>query len=265
MNGIHLLIRLPFVDTAPQEGTSLRIGIMTSLGLKEAVLFDLGNTLVRYWDRAGFPAVLAEALAGVQERLRAEGLLRVPADSLLERAMRENQEAGDHRVRPLEDRLRRVFDLDQWTPPELMDELCRLFVRPLIVQGRIYDDTLPALDRLRGQGRRLAVVSNLPWGSPPEMWREEVFRLGIGERVEAVVFCRDVGWRKPARQIFEHALQKLDLPAARCLFVGDDPRWDLNGPRAIGMEALLIDRAGAAGPPAIRDLRQLLELLGLRT
>jgi FMN phosphatase YigB (HAD superfamily) len=36
----------------------------------------------------------------------------------------------------------------------------------------------------------------------------------------------------------------------RCLFVGDDPRWDLVGPRALGMQALLIDRAGG---PAVAD------------
>ena len=32
------------------------------------------------------------------------------------------------------------------------------------------------------------------------------------------------------------ARQRLQVPAERCLFVGDDPRWDLVGPRALGMQ-----------------------------
>jgi putative hydrolase of the HAD superfamily len=66
----------------------------------------------------------------------------------------------------------------------------------------------------------------------------------LGTQVNAVVFCSEVGWRKPARQIFDYTLERLHVRPEQCVFVGDDPRWDLAGPRALGMQAVLIDRWG---------------------
>jgi len=54
----------------------------------------------------------------------------------------------------------------------------------------------PAPAALRGY--RTGIISNLPWGSPPALWREEVGRLGVAGEVDEVVFCGDAGYRKPA-------------------------------------------------------------------
>jgi putative hydrolase of the HAD superfamily len=111
-------------------------------------------------------------------------------------------------------------------------------------------------------GCKTAIVSNTPWGSPGDLWHEEIRRLGLADHVDTIVCCDDVGWRKPAAPIFQHTMDKLGVTPAECLFVGDDPRWDIVGPRAIGMPAILIDRAGAQehdGVVTIRDLGQLVE------
>jgi putative hydrolase of the HAD superfamily len=76
------------------------------------------------------------------------------------------------------------------------------------------------------------------------LWRRELARLGLSDAVDAVVLCGDVGWRKPARQIFEAAAKKLDCRPAECVFVGGDVRWDVGGCKAAGMRAVLIDREG---------------------
>jgi putative hydrolase of the HAD superfamily len=123
----------------------------------------------------------------------------------------------------------------------------------------VYDDVEPTLARLRGAGIKTAIVSNSPWGSPAALWRKEIERLGLRRQVDADVFCGDVGWRKPARPIFERVLRELGVPAARSLFVGDDPRWDLVGPRALGMRAVLIGRTGR-GDVEERPIRSLDEL-----
>jgi FMN phosphatase YigB (HAD superfamily) len=39
-------------------------------------------------------------------------------------------------------------------------------------------------------------------------------------------------------------LERLGVEADECLFVGDDPIWDVVGPEALGMETILIDRTG---------------------
>jgi putative hydrolase of the HAD superfamily len=228
--------------------------------MTEAVLFDLGNTLVHYFERSEFPALLEAAVREVQTYLEMRGLLHVPADVTWQGVRAENYEAEDHRVRPLEGRLARIFRLDPSQTMELMPDICRRFSQPLVARARCYEDTLPVLQQLRSKGLRTALVSNTPWGSPGTLWREELERFGVDKWLDVVVFCTDVGWRKPARPIFELALRRLDADPQHCLFVGDDPRWDLAGAQAMGMDAILIDRGGAPAATAEKRIQSLHDL-----
>ena len=228
--------------------------------MKDAVLFDLGNTLVQYYRRQEFPALLERAILEVQSYLQEQGLLTVPADLMWQRVAEENHEAADHQVRSLEGRLARIFELDPAHGVGVVEAICRRFTTPIFARGRPYEDTLPVLRQLRSAGIRTAIVSNAPWGSPGALWREELERLGLSQWVDAVVFCTDVGWRKPARPIVQFALAKLGVERQNCLFVGDDPRWDLAGPQAIGIEALLIDRHGTAAETPGTSIHNLHEV-----
>jgi putative hydrolase of the HAD superfamily len=44
----------------------------------------------------------------------------------------------------------------------------------------------------------------------------------------------------------------LGVPAARILFVGDDPDLDVHAPRAVGMRAAWINRRGMPWPERLR-------------
>mgnify|MGYP000847103410 CR=1 FL=1 len=222
----------------------------------DAVLFDLGGTLAEYFTREQFPRVLAQALGEVSACLAERGLPLPTEADFRARVEAEDHTASDYRVRPLEGRLARIYGLTEASADAaLLDAICRRWLRPVFALGRVYPDSIPLLQWLRRAGFRTAILSNSPWGSPAAPWREEVARLGLTPLVDEVLFCGDVGWRKPASPIFLEAMRRLDLPAERCVFVGDDPRWDLAGPQALGMPALLIDRTGQSG-----DLHSLAEL-----
>jgi putative hydrolase of the HAD superfamily len=77
------------------------------------------------------------------------------------------------------------------------------------------------------------------------------------------VFCRDVGLRKPYPEVFELAMERLGVEPDDTLFVGDDPRWDIDGAEAAGIEPLLIVRKSGFGhgDNVIRSLRELVEIL----
>lgn len=231
--------------------------------MKNTVLFDLGGTLAQYYDRSEFPGILKQAITEVQDYLRGQNILNVSTESTWQRVKEEDYEAEDYSVRPLEKRLARIFQIDNRArSDELMMALCRCFMKPIFARGRCYEDALPVLQELRLGGLRRAIISNTPWGSPASLWREETERLGLDKHVDAVVFCRDAGWRKPAGQIFEFALERLQAIPQDCIFVGDDPRWDLVGPRGVGVKAILIDRRGTmqdAGEKPIKSLYELLE------
>jgi len=230
----------------------------------DTLLFDLGGTLVEYYDRSQYDTVLGEALAEARVFLDERGLLNVSQESMWQRAQEENYEAEDHRVRPLGERLRRIFQLDGSIEHEAEMDMCRRFLRPVFARGCCYEDTISTLEQLKARGFRMAIVTNTPWGAPAAPWREEIERLGPGNHVEAIVCCADVGWRKPAMQFFEYTLEKLQVSPGQCICVGDRLQWDVIGARTSGIRALLIDRRGTmqdSGENPIRNLHELWDRL----
>lgn len=221
----------------------------------------MGGTLARYFDRSEFPDILVQAINEVQGYLRKEGLLNIPPESIWRKVQEENYEAKDYSVRPLEERLARIFQLDASVRNKLLMTMCRHFMNPIFARGRCYEDSLSVLRELRLRRLKTGIVSNTTWGSPAILWREEIKRLGLDELVDAAVFCRDAGWRKPARQVFQFTLKKLHLNPQDCVFVGDYPRWDLVGPRAVGIKAVLIDRQGVFQDAEEEPIKNLHELL----
>jgi len=210
--------------------------------MKPAVLFDLGNTLAAYYRPEEFRPILDVSIAGVLEELRSRGLTQVTMEAVISAAVAENREAADFRFGPMADRFARIFGIPVADDASLAQTLCERFLRPIFAVGRVYEDALPVLEELARRGHPTAIVSNAPWGSPPEMWRQELKRLGLAGAVDCVVLCGDVGWRKPAAQIFAHAADRLQCQPRECIFVGDDLRWDIEGSTAAGMRPILLDR-----------------------
>ena len=206
------------------------------------------------------------AIGAVREELVGRDLCDVPLEAALGAAMAENTEASDHRFRPMLGRLERIFQVQLADDPLLASAISEKFLAPIFAAGRVYAESLPALERLRRAGIKTAIVSNAPWGSPPSLWRRELERLKLAGAVDAVVLCGDVGWRKPAADIFNHAIDKIGCRAADCMFVGDDLRWDVEGSAAVGMRPVLIDRDGRHPTYAghrVSDLNGVLSALAL--
>ena len=148
-------------------------------------------------------------------------------------------------------------------PDELLHAMSQRFLEPIFATARPNPEAAPVLRRIRALGLKLAIVSNTPWGSPSAAWRDELRRWGLLELVDEAVFCVDVGWRKPAPQIFEHTLAHLGVAAQRALFVGDDPRWDVEGARRMGIAPVLLsdDASTASQCPTIQRLADLISML----
>jgi len=226
-----------------------------------AAVFDLGNTLVAYYEKPEFAAILADGIRRARACVARELGVTMPDEVIEQRVADENHEATDFRVRPLAGRLARVFGLSaNALCPRIADALCRAWLEPTFEIGRPYNDSLDTLAELRSRGLTTGLVSNTPWGSPGGMWREELARLGLMPLLDAVVFCTDVGWRKPDPRPFEACVDRLGVRPHEALFVGDHPRWDIEGAAAAGLRPVLIDRAGSDAD-AIVDLGALVALI----
>ncbi len=229
--------------------------------MKKAVIFDLGGTLVNYFELNDFPKILKQAIHEVYSFLHQRGLVSSSIAEIWGRVGDENFESKNHRVRPLENRLINIFQLPKSVySSALISDMCRSFMKPIFSLGYCYEDTIPTLQKLRSMGFKTAVISNTTWGSPGYLWMEEIERLGLANYLDHIIFCRDVGWRKPAKPVFRYALKKLAVDPVECIFIGDDPRWDLKGPRNVGIESILINRRGLNYGYEVKTIQLLSEL-----
>ena len=99
----------------------------------------------------------------------------------------------------------------------------------------LYEDALPVLEELRTLGLKLALVSN---GAR----NLEEFVAHHRLDVDAAVGSREHGWTKPHETIFRAALERLDVEPEDAAMVGDSVEDDVEGARALGMRAFLVDR-----------------------
>lgn len=227
-----------------------------------AVLFDLGNTLVSYYRVDEFPAILRRCLRACLAELQPPTSAE-PNEELFNLALSLNQEAPDHAVRPLAERLIELFP-ESRSDPLVLERLSTAFLRPIFATASLDPDAIRVLATLRAGGLSLAIVSNTPWGSAAANWRAELKRHGLLYAVDATVFCVEVGFRKPHPAPIRRALEALNVSAGDAIFVGDDLRWDVLGARAAGVRPLLLVPAAAGdappdGVPVVHRLRDVLE------
>lgn len=98
---------------------------------------------------------------------------------------------------------------------------------------------------------RTGVVSNFFLPNYPERLLE---RHGLRDHLDFVIDSAQVGYRKPASEIYLAALERggiAEKDAAQVIFVGDDWIADIEGPRQFGMMPVLYSRS-ESGDDSVR-------------
>lgn len=230
----------------------------------DAVLFDYGRTLVTF----DYPTEdLLAVLEGFRPRIEhALGAPAPAAGALLRDVLLPLEE---HIESPAEDEVsyqdvyratwrRAGVDLPDDLLHEILDAEQQCWDRAV----RVDKDALQVLSRLGELGVRRVLCSNAPF--PPEMMLRQVTSNGIGELMDSVLFSSQFGRRKPAPDIYRAALASVGASADRALFVGDRVREDYEGPRAVGMRAVICTAHASELPPdGIPTIASLAELLAL--
>lgn len=99
----------------------------------------------------------------------------------------------------------------------------------------LFEDALPVLEELRAANLRIGLVSN---GIRDLNEFVAHHRLDV----DAAVGSRAHGRVKPHPTIFQAALELLGVVPEESVMVGDSLEEDVDGARALGMRAILIDR-----------------------
>ena len=111
---------------------------------------------------------------------------------------------------------------------------------------------------MRGHGVKIGLVSN---GSRDL----DAFVAHHGLDADCVVGSRAFGRTKPHPEIFRHALALLGVEPEQAAMIGDSYEDDIEGARALGMKAFLLDRENRwpDEPDRLTDLFSLPAALGL--
>jgi HAD superfamily hydrolase (TIGR01662 family) len=97
----------------------------------------------------------------------------------------------------------------------------------------LLDGIKDALETLHNRGYRLHIITNRRNGK--EDVRKDLDALGIGHLFLKIVSSADIDVRKPALEIFRHALNTQGISAKRAAMVGDSLEQDISGAKNLGI------------------------------
>ena len=100
-----------------------------------------------------------------------------------------------------------------------------------------YPDARPALVRARRQGLRVGVLSNFGLASIDA----SLEAVGLAHLVDVTAAAPVIGAAKPAPEAYRYVLQRLHAVPEECFFF-DNKQPHVEGARALGMRAFLVDR-----------------------
>ena len=218
-----------------------------------AVLLDIGNTLLEYSLDGQWRQFLVRRLEEMHPIVRdMVGPISLPSDQF---AAAVGEVIGGERARDIERRgrswhfakrlSRGLAAVGLRVEHDVLEQLTDAFYEAIRDCTRPYPDTQEALESLRSQGIRLAIITNSPWDTPGRLLRGDLERWGISGFFDAFICSGEVPWRKPNPMFMLAAAEAVETTPEECLVVGDKLEADIAGAVAAGMQSLWINRAGS--------------------
>ncbi|MEK6982068.1 MAG: TIGR02253 family HAD-type hydrolase [Candidatus Micrarchaeota archaeon] len=193
----------------------------------KAVLFDLDNTLI---DFLTFKKETAKAAAKAMveqglplSEVQAYGKIF----SVYDEKGIEYQKTFYEVVKP--------FNLEINQAEKIQQAAIIAYLKRKFEILRPYSMVKPTLKKLREKGLKLGIVTDAPRN---KAWQRLVI-TNLENEFDFVITHDDTMEKKPHPTPFYLALQKLNLLAPACLFVGDNPERDIKGAEEIGMKTCL--------------------------
>jgi putative hydrolase of the HAD superfamily len=250
---------------------------MPTWGPIRAILFDFGHTLV---DFHRTQEALRSAYEQIRGRIEAAAYMEVPelldlvervaggVDRLVEESYRQGRLEEVDQAELLSQALGSIgFDL----PADVLEHVVVLDHSAYSNSIVVTPEVLETLDRLKGEGYRMGLVSNLTLR--PDLMRADLDRWGLMQYLDTTVFSSEVGVRKPDARIFREALERLEAQPTTTVFVGDRLYDDISGAQAVGMRGVLTRQFRQEDDPSyapdsvidhLRELPDVVPTLNLR-
>src|SRR5437899_178809 len=152
----------------------------------------------------------------------------------------------------------------------LQRRLRRAMSIPVSDRMRPLPGAVELLAEIRDLGMRNVIASNTYWRDADSYW-EDFRLLGMAEHVDGIITSVDAGHLKPHPAVFEMAMRWADVPAERCVVIGNREENDIEPALALGMRTILVypddpnpagSRAHATAPDLWACARAIREMAG---
>lgn len=107
-----------------------------------------------------------------------------------------------------------------------------------------HPDVLPAMERLRAAGFRMATLTN----SPPAVAKAQLENAGLTGFLEKIISVDEVKSLKPAARVYHHAAQAMGVEPEQTRLIAAHG-WDVAGAMRAGCKAAFIARPGMVLEP----------------
>ncbi|GAC1661851.1 MAG: hypothetical protein PVS3B2_03170 [Candidatus Dormibacteraceae bacterium] len=123
--------------------------------------------------------------------------------------------------------------------PQSVRRIRRAMAIPVSDRMKPLPGAIELLAEIHDLGLRTVITSNTYWRDSESYW-EDFRLLGMAEHIEAVVTSVDAGHLKPHPAVFEMAMRVAEVPAQRCVVIGNREENDIEPALALGMWTILV-------------------------
>ena len=117
---------------------------------------------------------------------------------------------------------------------ELASELSRLYIKLSPYQTKLFPNVINVLSELKNQGYGMHIITN----GFKEVQGIKLKKSGLIQYFDEVICSEEIGFLKPAKEIFSYSLTKSGALLNNSMMIGDDYKADILGAQNFGMKAL---------------------------
>jgi len=201
----------------------------------KAIFFDLDDTLYDYSSSSGYSKdKVFSYLLNRHPHLKQEDILS-SYEKIIQDAV-EEEVKGTYGAWDRQKRFSRLLLSIGLKNDGLSKKLVTIFAKARAESSKPYPDTQDVLSKL-GKKYVLGVITN----GPSVYQREEISLLKLETYFSHILIAEEVGFRKPAKEIFQTALEKVARHPEEAVMVGNNPMEDIKPAKKLGMETVLFD------------------------
>lgn len=115
---------------------------------------------------------------------------------------------------------------------DLIAKTCRFFRDTSTYHLRLYEWSLPILEKLKSNGKKVYLLSN----AQRSFTYHEMEKLDIVKYFDRIYISSDHGVKKPNPEFFHILMETEELESKDCLFLGNDQTCDIMGAQGVGMD-----------------------------